>query len=193
MWLIENVHRHQRGLGEAWKACLGTHCPAVMPGDIDSYKMGWVCAVGLNFKHHVDVSDIHVSFISKLRKSVETAFFQVGLTLLTLLASIYSGKEKYIIPWISGWALCLVVNIGRWSLFQVTGILSGFLSSKAGDPIFKAPGAPHQSPKWEMSQKLFFPRVVGSKLYLFSSLCDQTDAVPFPKTTSSGIQICCHL
>lgn len=75
----------------------------------------------------------------------------------------------------------------------IPGILSGFLSSKAGDPILEVPGDPHQSPKWELLQKLFFPRVVGSKLYLFSSLCDQTDAVPFPKMTSSGIQICCHL
>ena len=193
MWFIENIQQHQGGLGEAWIACLGTHCPAVMPGGVDSYKMGWVSAVGLNFKHHVDVSDNHVCFITKLRKWAETSFFQGGLTLLTLLASIYSGKEKYVIPWISGWALGSVVDIGRWSLFQVTGILSGFLSSEAGDPILEVPGAPHQGPRWEMSQKLFFPRVVGLKLYLFSSLCDETDAVPFPKMTSSVIQICCHL
>ena len=52
----------------------------------------------------------------------------------------------------------------------IPGILSGFLSSKAGDPKLEVPGDPHQSPKWEISQELFFPRVVGSQLDLFSSL-----------------------
>lgn len=47
--------------------------------------------------------------------------------------------------------------------------------------------------KWEISQKLFLHSVVCSKVHLFGWLYDQNDMVPFPKMTSSVIQICYHL
>lgn len=134
----------------------------------------------------------HSQFDLNVQK-MDRDFFQVGLTFLTLPASIYSGKqsrekEKHAIPWISRQALGLLISIERWYFLQVTDVLSGFLSSKADNPRLSVLRISHQSLEWEMSQKLLLLRLVCTNVYLFSWVSDQNCMVSFPKMISSVIQ-----
>lgn len=126
-------------------------------------------------------------------QKMDRDFFQVGLTFLTLPASIYSGKqsrekEKHAIPWIYRQALGLLISIERWYFLQVKDVLSGFLSSKADNPRLSVLRISHQSLEWEMSQKLLLLRLVCTNVYLFSWVSDQNCMVSFPKMISSVIQ-----